>query len=128
MLEQLARALFENYVYCELVKAAWNRGNRPGLYFFRDHAGNEIDFVRHLGGNFALVECKVAEDPKVALKPFEAFRACFPQASCQCYYVTPTRGGPRRVDSADVTITDAQSLASATGAGGNAGVSLAQTP
>lgn len=106
----LKGALFENHVFSELTKAAWNRGERPKLYFFRDHVGNEIDFVRHKGGNFDLLECKTAESPKIVLKPFEAFQACFPQSRNQYYYVVPARGGPRKSQVGEVVITDALSV------------------
>ena len=109
-LSPLKGGVFENFVFSELTKASWNRGQKSELNFFRDHAGNEIDFVRHRGGNFDLIECKAAEAPKVSRKAFDAFQACFPGSRNRCYYVTSARGGPRLDRSSQITITDALSL------------------
>ena len=109
-LSPMRGALFENHVFTEATKAAWNRGQRPKLYFFRDHAGNEIDFVRHRGGNFDLFECKTAEAPRISVKPFEAFSKCFPGAGTRRYYVVPTRGIPRSAATGDITIIDSLSV------------------
>jgi predicted AAA+ superfamily ATPase len=38
-------ALFEGLVAAEIVKSQVNRGRRRQLWFFRDHAGLEVDFV-----------------------------------------------------------------------------------
>jgi len=48
--EQLQRdpvfgGLFENLVVVEALKARLNRGKDPGLHYFRDHVGNEVDLV-----------------------------------------------------------------------------------
>jgi predicted AAA+ superfamily ATPase len=38
-------AIFENWCVAELCKNRLNRGERDGLYFFRDSTGNEIDVI-----------------------------------------------------------------------------------
>ncbi|MCB9283008.1 MAG: ATP-binding protein [Lewinellaceae bacterium] len=38
-------ALFENFVINELLKNAWNQNKKPGMYFWRDSSGNEIDLL-----------------------------------------------------------------------------------
>lgn len=48
--EQLSRdpvlgGLFENLVVVEALKARLNQGKTPGLHYFRDHVGNEVDLV-----------------------------------------------------------------------------------
>ena len=51
-------AIFESFVLSELVKNFANRGERPGLYFWRDSAGREIDFLADSGGRLVAVEAK----------------------------------------------------------------------
>lgn len=43
-------AHFESFIASELLKAQANAGRRPELYWFRDHAGLEVDFVLPPGG------------------------------------------------------------------------------
>lgn len=38
-------AFFENWVITEYIKSRYNRGEQPDSYFWRDHAGNEIDLI-----------------------------------------------------------------------------------
>ncbi|MCB0855807.1 MAG: DUF4143 domain-containing protein, partial [Bacteroidetes bacterium] len=51
-------ALFENFVINEVLKSYFNRGERPGLYFWRDQSGNEVDLVIDQGANIYPVEIK----------------------------------------------------------------------
>jgi len=54
-------ALFEGFIAAEMIKAQTNRGRRPGLYYFRDQQGLEVDFILpRRSGSVALVECKAA--------------------------------------------------------------------
>lgn len=41
----LRGAVFETYVYAELLKQKYNLVRDPRLYFFRDNAGHEVDIV-----------------------------------------------------------------------------------
>ena len=52
-----AGAVWENFVFTELVKTG---GWAPGrsLFFYRDHAGNEVDFLGIVGDRRILVEAK----------------------------------------------------------------------
>lgn len=54
----LRGALFENYVICEVMKAALNAGGRPRLSFFRDYQGREVDLIVDRGDSMAAVEIK----------------------------------------------------------------------
>ena len=55
-------ALFENWVMTELLKAQANAGQRPALYFLRDHEGHEIDALIESAPNvFQPVEIKSGE-------------------------------------------------------------------
>ncbi len=38
-------AVFETYVYSELMKLFINRGEKPEIYYWRDKTGNEVDFI-----------------------------------------------------------------------------------
>ncbi len=37
--------LYENLIITDIMKGAYNKGNRPELYFFRDSHGNEVDLL-----------------------------------------------------------------------------------
>ena len=57
----LRGALFENLVVGEFAKHALNQGFAPGLHFFRDHSGLEVDLMVDYGlppGQTGLVEIK----------------------------------------------------------------------
>ncbi len=71
-------ALFETLVAGQLVRAFANRGLRPDLYFYRDHQGNEVDFVVPVGEQAHLLECKWAETASLGRGP-AAVAAAFGQ-------------------------------------------------
>ncbi|OGA08058.1 MAG: hypothetical protein A3D95_13140 [Betaproteobacteria bacterium RIFCSPHIGHO2_12_FULL_69_13] len=53
--------LFEGFIASELAKAQANAGRRRELYYFRDRAGLEVDFVvPGEGGGVRLVEAKAS--------------------------------------------------------------------
>lgn len=63
--EQLARdplrgGLFENLVILEAMKRAFNAGERPDLYFYRDSNGVEVDLVEQRGRKLIPTEIKSA--------------------------------------------------------------------
>jgi predicted AAA+ superfamily ATPase len=63
---QLARhhlrgALVENLVVVEALKAHYNRGLHPRLYFYRDSKGNEVDLLLEQGDGLAALEIKAGE-------------------------------------------------------------------
>ena len=51
-------AIFESFVFSELVKGAINRGEEPDLHFWRDAAGHEVDLLLERGGNLVPIEIK----------------------------------------------------------------------
>lgn len=53
--------VFESFVLAELVKAYAHRGRRPPLFFWRDSAGHEVDFVVDQGARLLAVEAKSGE-------------------------------------------------------------------
>ena len=57
----LKGALFENMVVMEKLKNAYNCGQMPGLYYFRDNSGNEVDLLEEDGPQMASFEIKLAQ-------------------------------------------------------------------
>jgi predicted AAA+ superfamily ATPase len=51
-------ALFENFIFLELTKAALNQGKRPHVYFWRDKQGDEVDFLVEVGEKILPIEVK----------------------------------------------------------------------
>lgn len=51
-------ALFESWVYSELLKGRYNQGENANLYFWRDHLGHEVDFLADHGQTLLPIECK----------------------------------------------------------------------
>ena len=51
-------ALFETWVYSELLKDTFNRRSQQKYYFWRDRSGLEIDFVADRAGKLLPIEAK----------------------------------------------------------------------
>ncbi len=64
-------AVFETFVHAELIKNFFNRGQQSDLFFWRDAAGIEVDFLVDLGRDLVPVEAKsgttLASDFKAGL-------------------------------------------------------------
>lgn len=54
----LLGAFFETLVYGQIARAFANRGVAASAWFWRDHHGNEVDFVVPVGERVHLIECK----------------------------------------------------------------------
>lgn len=54
-------SLFENFVFGEMLKDHFNRGEIPMLYYWRDKTGNEIDFIRETGNKTIIIEAKAGK-------------------------------------------------------------------
>ncbi|MCM1048769.1 MAG: ATP-binding protein [Clostridiales bacterium] len=65
-------AFFETYVVSEIVKSYYNAGKRPGLYYYRDIDGKEIDLLFVEGDKIYPIEIKKAKMPNHADKNFSA--------------------------------------------------------
>lgn len=52
--------LFENMVVIEALKARLNAGKEPGLYFYRDNKGNEVDLLFRQNRQLIPIEIKSA--------------------------------------------------------------------
>jgi uncharacterized protein len=51
-------AIFETFVASEIMKNAFHSGTTPSLYFWRDRAGKEIDFIVDQGSDLLPIEAK----------------------------------------------------------------------
>lgn len=58
--DPLVGSIFENLVVIECLKARYNNGQLPDLYYFRDSKGNEVDLVVQNGRSVTAVEIKSA--------------------------------------------------------------------
>lgn len=61
MSHPLRGAIFETMIVSETVKQYWHRGERPPLYFWRDHQGREIDLLVENADGLRAVEVKSGE-------------------------------------------------------------------
>lgn len=93
-------AVIEGFVASEIVKAMLNRGARCELYFFRDRAGLEVDFLFPLETQLWMVEAKAARTIRsgdaaqlASLKPGAAHR----QVQRVVVHRTPQHDAPTRV-------------------------------
>lgn len=64
--------IFEGFVVSELYKNFYHRGEQPGLFFWRDSAGHEINILIEIGGELIPLETKSAQT--IASDFFELFK------------------------------------------------------
>lgn len=57
----LKGGIFESYVISELLKARYNKGKIPNLYFWRDKTGHEIDCIIEEADQLIPIEIKAAK-------------------------------------------------------------------
>ena len=57
----LRGAIFESWVFSEIVKHRMNHGESGGLWFYRDRDGIEVDLVLRTNDAYLLIEVKAAE-------------------------------------------------------------------
>lgn len=50
--------IFETFILAELMKARFNRGEKPALYFWRDSTGNEVDVIVEQAAGLLPIEIK----------------------------------------------------------------------
>ena len=71
---KLTGMLLENFVAVELMKqATWSR-TRPSLWHFRDHRGNEVDFVLEARGGTKIVGVEVKSRATLDSDDFNGLR------------------------------------------------------
>lgn len=58
-------ALWENFIFMELVKKTGIEQTYDAYYFWRTHTGQEIDIIRETNGALTAIECKWSESTAV---------------------------------------------------------------
>ncbi|MFP4261104.1 MAG: ATP-binding protein [Opitutales bacterium] len=107
----LRGAIFESWVVAEAVKSSMNRGQRPALYFWRDHSGNEIDLLSEDAGKIHAIEIKSGETIHPNwLEGLKWFHALAPD---QVANTTIIYGGTRSTRRSGITITPWTDIGSA---------------
>jgi hypothetical protein len=71
-------ALWENFVFTELLKRDGIAGISSSYYFWRTHTGSEIDIIREIGGYVDAYECKWSPHGKARVPA--TFAAAYPKA------------------------------------------------
>ena len=71
-------ALWENFVFMELMKKSGIEDTFDSYYFWRTHTGQEIDIIKESNGVLAAIECKWSKN--VSSAP-SAWREAYPNAS-----------------------------------------------
>lgn len=72
----MSGAIFETYVFAEILKSYWNNGRDPNIYFYRDKDQREIDFIFEYNGMLYPVEVKKTATPSLSsIKSFSALES-----------------------------------------------------
>lgn len=81
-------AVFETFLFSELLKAYIHTGAEPDMYFWRDSTGHEVDFLLDRGIDMIAVEAKSGETfTGDSLKGLEYWRAMTNKSDCQTVLV-----------------------------------------
>lgn len=99
-------AIFETYVFGQLVRSYTDRGETADIYFWRDHGGREADFVVPRGEKMELYEVKWAERVPETIAAFEALdKIAGPENIHSRTLITPVRG-PRHFEGRRLWVRD----------------------
>lgn len=60
----MSGAIFETYVFAEILKSYWHRGLEPAIYYYRDKDKKEIDFIIEKNQKLYPIEVKKSTMPK----------------------------------------------------------------
>jgi predicted AAA+ superfamily ATPase len=71
-------ALWENFIFMELIKKSSIESASDLYYFWRTHAGQEVDIIKESNGALAAIECKWSETRS---SPPASWRESYPDAS-----------------------------------------------
>ncbi|MFA6404496.1 MAG: ATP-binding protein [Candidatus Paceibacterota bacterium] len=71
-------ALWENFIFMELLKKSVIEGKFDNYYFWRTHTGQEIDIIKESDGTLQAIECKWTEE--TSLVP-TAWKDAYPSAT-----------------------------------------------
>ena len=110
-------ALFENLVVTEFLKAKFNRGLSPDIFFWRDSRGLEVDLLLEKGEALWPVEIKsgqtIASDFFASLKKWSELSGREDKPAWLVY------GGDRELQNGNVTIVPWRTLPKLAGQLGN---------
>lgn len=71
-------ALWENFIFMELVKKGDIKGTLDTYYFWRTHTGQEIDIIKETSGVLTAIECKWSKD---SIRIPSAWNTAYPNAT-----------------------------------------------
>src|SRR5262249_14229517 len=81
-------AIFEGFVLSEIIKTVLAQGQRPNLYFWRDHLGTEIDGVLEKSGHLQALEIKSGSTIVADfLENLEKWQKIANQPAADCYLI-----------------------------------------
>ncbi len=60
----MSGAIFETFVFAEILKSYWHRGFEPAIYYYRDKDKKEIDFIIEKNEKLYPIEVKKGTIPK----------------------------------------------------------------
>ncbi|MHC4478614.1 MAG: ATP-binding protein [Planctomycetota bacterium] len=81
-------AVFESWALSELLKNYHNRGLEPDVYFWRDSAGHEVDFLVEQGQELIAIEIKSGETmASDSMKGLDFWRSLPGQGKCRAALV-----------------------------------------
>lgn len=100
----LLGACFETLALGQMIRHFTNRGDPSRIYFYRDHQGNEVDFVIPVGEKLHLFECKWAETPDPRPRGFIELGKLLPEGDILSRTILTPDRGRRELDG--VTIRD----------------------
>ena len=79
--DPLIGSIFENLVVLELMKARYNQGLNPNIYFFRDSNGFKVDVIYKKGSQLIPIEIKSAATfNRIFAKSIHKFQKLTPKA------------------------------------------------
>jgi uncharacterized protein len=106
-------AIFETLALGQYIRSRHNRGLDANVYFYRDHAGHEVDFVVPEGEALHLIECKWHEQPDLNHNGFaEIAKVMGPEAVLSKTIITQGRTR-RNFRSVGVKLTSAVDICGA---------------
>jgi predicted AAA+ superfamily ATPase len=71
-------ALWENFVFMELLKKSGIEGTPDNYYFWRTHTGKEIDIIKESNGKLFAIECKWSQN---SVSSPQAWQQAYPGSS-----------------------------------------------
>jgi predicted AAA+ superfamily ATPase len=99
-------AIFETHVLGQMRRSLAGRGRKVPIYFFRDHAGHELDFILPVGNRFHVFECKWSGNPKLEAKNIDAFKKIYGDESAISYSIINRVRGKRNLVRDGVILRD----------------------